>query len=645
MCGIAGIINRNNIPLEPENKAVLKAMGNQIAYRGPDDEQILTDGVLGVIFRRLAIIDIDGGRQPLSNENGSIVVAVNGEIYNHAELKNNLRHTHIFKSRSDSEIILHLYEEEGISFLEKLNGMFALMLWDRNKRRLILARDRLGIKPLFYSIDNDRILFGSEIKALLAHPDCPCEYDWAQALGYREFCTSPDEPICSFFKDIEHLPGGSCLIYDCNTNKAFKHSYWRIEYPSDEQFNEDTRTSGEIIQGYGALLEDSVRLRLMSDVETGIFLSGGIDSAIIASLASVYEKPHTFSLLNMSTLKNGDAEGAHIAAKQFGLPNHQVISSALQNQRFTPDDWKRLLWQTETHLCFAEQLFKYQLHQYAKMTRPDLKVILLGQGSDEFNGGYSLEYIKDAQLNPAADEWKFLLYALQRFENITLGMRGNPRVAVYGELIDRNYMASFTNQQIYRHAWRYYIDIHRQSLQHYNLWHEDRTAAGNSIENRVPFLDHRLVEYCISIPPSKYAQLFWKKRILYEAFKDVMPEYTLTRPKQPFFYGEHQAFVYRMMYNILIADGRALIDEAFGNSHPVINRRMIDFSLNQIGQQQVYDDRILNIYRLVNMGLLDKMSRDIPAPLNHNAVISGVEAIEIDRWDDEEVIRKIGGDI
>lgn len=638
MCGIAGILKRKGPYPGKEIVPVLRAMGKQIAYRGPDDEQLLIEGPLGVIFRRLSIIDLESGRQPICNEDGSLVLMVNGEIYNHLDLRRELKDNHVFKTKSDSEIILHLYEEKGMDFLQELNGMFALMLWDKKKERLILTRDRLGIKPLYYNINKERIIFGSEIKALLAYPDCPREYDWTGALSYRRFFAYPDVPIQSFFKDIECLPGGSVLIYDCKEDKTTIDAWWRLMPLSKEEFAQDSRTNKEITEGYLDILKDSVEMRLMSDVEVGIFLSGGIDSATITCLSSAHKKLHTFSHLNMSTFKNGDARGAHITAHELGLVNHQVFHPHQDHFRYTTEDWSNLLWLTETHLCYAEQLFKFQLHKYAKAMRPNLKVMLLGQGSDEFNGGYSLDIIQNAQMGVDANtSWLNLIFALKKLERQSLGFQSNAFVAGHGDFIKREFMASFSNTHLYEHPWFFHIDVSRKGLQQYNLWHEDRTAAGNNIENRVPFLDHRLVEYCVAIPPSKYSSLFWKKQILSDAVKGLIPEYVRTRPKQGFFYGDYLHHVSRMMYKILTQDGRALIDHAFGkDSHPIIDRKEIDVAIARIPKLPDGFNQVEYIFNLVNMGLLEKMAKEPGRRVHSETLGPDISSIRISDWEEEE---------
>jgi asparagine synthase (glutamine-hydrolysing) len=640
MCGFAGILNFHH-PLRKEEIApILHSMGDQIAYRGPDDEQLFCDQSIGMVFRRLSIVDLVGGVQPMSNEDDSLMLVLNGEIYNHEELKPLLKDQHHFKSRSDCEIVLHLYEEMGVDFLLHLNGMFSLALWDRRNRKLILARDRLGIKPLYYSINKERVLFGSEIKALMPYPDCPREYDWEHALsGSNHNHAAQDFTIHSYFKGIENLPGGKYLVVDLQGQSIEEKCYWRLSPLTMEEYADDQRSDQEIIDGYREVLEDSVRLQLMADVELGLFLSGGIDSVVVALIASRYQKFHTFSVLSQSTFKNGDARAAHVAAKYLGLQNHQV-QYPWHNHTFDSSYWKKLLWTCETFECGAEQLYKSELHRYAKHHRPGLKIILTGQGSDEFNGGYvnqfidmGPEYVEDKDRN-----WKSFERSLSHLEKDQL-LRAAPGLGYFSRCINKGFIASVVNQPLWNHPWFYYGNRSLRSLQMYNLWHEDRISAGNHIENRVPFLDHRLVEYTMRVPPAKYDPLFWNKNVLRSAFKDALPEELAQRPKCPFFHGPDERYTNRMMYNILISDDRALIREAFGETgthHEVIDRSAIEKMLAFVPDDPAYGD-VPDLLKLTNMALLEKMAMKAafkkPVVFSDTAVL---DSIQVSNWDAEE---------
>lgn len=306
MCGIAGFIKLSEQALVQESDIThLKQMGAQLKLRGPDEERIYTDACLGLAFTRLSIVDIAGGMQPFHNEDNSIILAVNGEIFNHQALRQSLKSPYPFKSNSDCEVLLPLYQERGLDFLQDVNGMFGLVIWDKHKKRLILARDRLGIKPMYYCQLPRQLLFGSELKALFAHPDCPKQICWDDIFHYATLNTAGNIP--SFFSGISNLPAGNLLIVDLVSHEIKEKKYWDITRPSDEEYASDHRSEIEIIEQYQHILCDSVQLNLMSDVPVGLFLSGGIDSASIAAISAKHKQLQTFTILSQSTFTNEDA--------------------------------------------------------------------------------------------------------------------------------------------------------------------------------------------------------------------------------------------------------------------------------------------------------------------------------------------------
>ena len=603
---------------------------------------------MGFIFRRLSIVDLAGGSQPMTNEDGTLHLMVNGEIYNHLELRRRLEARHSFRSRSDSEVILHLYEEEGLGFLEQLNGMYAVALWDQRRQRLVLARDRLGVKPLYYHLGKTELLFASEIKALLADPHCPRVFDWHAALSQQSLHVSGlrEGRVPSFFEDIELLPAGHCLVVEVPDGRIELKKYWDLPALSEEESAADQRSEEQIVEGYRELLEDSVRLQLMGDVELGIFLSGGLDSSAIAALAAPSGRFHTFTVLGQSTFTNGDAKAAHQVAEHFGLPNHQVLFDWHQSD-FTPSDWKRLLWLCETPLCSAEQLYKYQLHRYAKAMRPELKIMLLGQGSDEFSGGYSRFWIR--HLPEEQQSWTAFLQhcslAVQRSELILRGPRYLDRLenSFDPPIVRQEVLAALAGYETCRDPWFYLARRALLSLDLYNLWHEDRTAASNSIESRVPFLDHRLVEYLVRIPPRHHEALLWEKRILRRAMAPDLPQGLVERRKVGFFFGEDERYTRRMMYRLLMADGAALIEEAFGSPdavHPVLERLALGELLSKIPEDPEYS-RVDDLLALTNMGLLERMAREVPSLDAWPESLEVLPAVAIEDWDAREESLKL----
>lgn len=608
MCGFAGILTTHPVNAE-QTGSILTQMGNRLAHRGPDDSQLLIEEQVGIVFRRLSIVDIANGSQPMTNEDGSIILVVNGEIYNHLELHPLLKGSHNFKSRSDCEIILHLYEEMGEQFLQHLNGMFALALWDKRKKCVFIARDRLGIKPLYYHRNASRVIFGSEMKALFVYPDCPREIDWHAALSFSLNHPATNAPFPNFFKGILSLKGGEYLRVDLPTGDLKLGAYWRLPQLSAAEYAADTRSQKQIIAGYQELLTESVRLQMMSDAGIGLFLSGGIDSVSIAQVASTVAKIPTFTVFSQSTFKNGDVEAAALAAKQFGLDNHQVVFQWHDNL-YDDAYWKRLLWHLETPLCTAEHLYKYELHRYAKQQFPDLKCMLLGQGSDEFNGGYSQVYTSPNQLVQTDDtnKWEAFMSGMSGLENGYIRNNINGNLGAFSPLLNNNYLADHIGYSPSAHPWHYHANMYTRNLQVYNLWHEDRTASANSIENRVPFLDHRLVEYTMSVPPAHYKELFWNKEILRSGFKQI-PSTLRRRPKVAFYYGEDQRFTFRMLHNILFAKGKRLIYEALGEpseKHAIVNREVLEQYIDNIAEDVDFSG-IPRLLTLVNLGLMEKM--------------------------------------
>ncbi len=632
MCGFAGILDRSGLDLPPDAAALLRRMGQVIAHRGPDDEQLAVDGPYGVAFRRLSIVDVAGGRQPMVNADGSVVLVANGEIYNHLDLRRRLRRDHAWKTRSDIEVILHLYDEMGVELLDHLIGMYAFALWDRRKRQLLLARDRFGIKPLFYARAGEQLVFGSEIKALLQHAGCPRAFDWEAALGdpwvSGDIVQRGGDPA-SYFRGIEQLPAGSYLQVELSRAALEPRRYWSLASAISADGAPDD--PAPYIERYRELLGDSVRKCLMSDVELGVALSGGIDSAGICALAAEHTHFHTFTVLSRSTYGNDDARHAHALARYLALPNHQV-AFAWRDHPFSIAHWRQLLWLVETPLCGPEHLYKYHLFRFAKATRPELKVMLSGQGSDEFNGGYS-------SLFTASDEpgWESFAAVLGELEHARL-LSGAPQLSVWESrlgqrLFARDYLAALRPPAGPEDPWHGYLAAKARDLQIFNLWHEDRTAAGCSLENRVPFLDHRLVELTLSIPPAMRAQLLWDKQILRHALAGVLPETIRNRPKLPFFHGPDVRFTHRLLASLLAMEDQALVDEAFAAPSrlgEVVDRDRFQAALAAVQRDPEAEHAEL-LLRLVNMGLLDRLAREAAPP--PGAEVPILPAIAIDDWE------------
>lgn len=541
MCGFAGFLSRPGRERPPvERAAILRAMSRQLARRGPDDETLFDDGALAFAFRRLAIVDVDGGRQPIWNEDGRLFVAVNGEIYNHRDLRRRLRNDHRFTTRSDSEVVLHLHEELGDALLPLLNGMFALVLWDRRERRLTLARDRLGIKPLYFAETADGLLFASELKALLVHPACPTELEWRDVdVSYVDgpvyFPITPGRQP-TYVKGVELLPGGACLTARPD-GAAVTSRWWSLEPALARSLVEPPRPAADYVDGYAQLIEDAVASHLMSDVGVGALLSGGLDSSLVVALAARERRDlHCFTVLQQTTLVSGDAERARRLTRRLGLPFHPVAfdDAAVETLDFSLATFEYFVWMMDGPKLDPDWLLKHELHRFAKTVAPSVKVVLLGQGADEFAGGYS-------RPNGIAGTWSGHLERRRRIlHEMRLRARGVPAGL-------ETYVSVDAPRGDLQH------DDVREALEHlqyHNLWHEDRTSSSQGLEARVPYLDHRLVEYLAAIPPALHAELFLDKAILRRAARRFMPEEFAFAPKVPSWLGVDPSSTLEMMRRI-----------------------------------------------------------------------------------------------
>ena len=455
-------------------------MGARLARRGPDGEQRYDDDHLAFVFRRLAIVDVETGDQPIWNEDRSLFVAVNGEIYNHQDLRTALESRHRFTTKSDAEVVLHLYEEHGPAALDRLQGMFAIVVWQPAERRLFLARDRVGIKPLYYAKTDRLLLFGSELKALLAHPACPREIAWADIY--------PDSrlPRCglpSHVRGVHQLPGGQYAVFDEGRFQTSR--YWAI----DQAFGtaDPRTTAADVVEQYAVLFCDSARRHLMSDVPVGAMLSGGLDSSmVVAAAAQTTRELHCFHVLEQAVFRSGDSSAARTVTERLGLPLHQVLfphETLAADLDFDLEAFEYFVWLLDSPRFSLEWFFKHELHRFAKGTIPDLKVMLLGQGADEFAGGYSHAYVNSAGSWPAYLE---TLAAEERDERLRQSGLDSRLLPLVNDVprtdADAPPRGAFHREMIRR----------VERLQRHNLWHEDRTAAGQGVESRVPFLDHRL---------------------------------------------------------------------------------------------------------------------------------------------------------
>jgi asparagine synthase (glutamine-hydrolysing) len=554
MCGICGIFDRSGAPVD---RATLNGMIAVLEHRGPDGRGQLTDREAGLGHRRLSIIDVDGGAQPIGNEDGRLQVVFNGEIYNFVELRAELDALgHRFKTRSDTEVIVHAYEQWGPDCVRRFNGMFAFALWDAGARRLFLARDHLGIKPLYYADLGKRLLFASEIKALLQDPECPREIDLGALAELFTFRYVPSPK--TLFKGIRKLPPAHRMTVsrDGITIDRFWTSAPGVP---------TTRPEDELVEEYRALLDDAVRLQLRSDVPLGLFLSSGIDSGVLLAIMSEYSsRPvRAFTIGFEGGERSNEVDDARALARRFGADHECMI--------VTPDDYQkyyaRYLWDLEEPVGNETAAAFYFV---SRITSERVKVALTGQGADEPWAGYGryagakLSTYYSRLPRPLIDAVATLVTRMPgRFESLKRGALalGEPDVLtrfakiysffsedmkrhLFNDRLARAFAANSHPKEALRRLQQdvdgldpltqmLYIDT-RASLPDDLLMVGDKMAMANSLEARVPFLDYRLVEFIEQLPPAMKLRGLTGKYLHKKAVEKWLPREIVWRPKKGF---------------------------------------------------------------------------------------------------------------
>jgi asparagine synthase (glutamine-hydrolysing) len=578
MCGLAGLLNRDGAPASP---VVAERMGESIRHRGPDGTGLFTDGPFAVAHRRLAIIDLSpAGHQPMATADGRFVIAYNGEIYNFQELRLELEAAgRAFRSRTDSEVALHALAEWGPGAVSRFNGMFALALWDRRERTLLLARDRFGVKPLYYAQRGGAFVFGSEVKALITHPEVPARMDLeglAEYLSFQNFFTSR-----TLFESVRLLPAGTTLTVQPGDGPVPEpRRYWDFHFREPERRLADA----EYVEELDRLFRQAVNRQLVSDVEVGSYLSGGMDSGSITAVAA-RQLPHLrtftagFDLTSASGVELGFDERA--AAERmsyvFGTEHYEMVLKA--------GDMERVFPRLARHIEEPRVGQSYPNFYAAQLASRFCKVVLSGAAGDELFGGYPWRYYR-AAVNGSFDEYVDKYFGFwQRL--IPNGQLQKVLAPVWGRVsqvsprdIFRGVFArpegglerpeDYVNRSLYFEA---------RTFLHALLVVEDKLSMAHGLETRVPFLDNDLVDFAMQVPVSlklgtlgevvrinenepgpKATKYFLKTRdgklVLRQAMGRYMPPEVAERQKQGFsgpdgswFKGESIDYVRRVVFD------------------------------------------------------------------------------------------------
>jgi len=560
MCGICGIFL-----LDRQRRVdadILASMNGRIAHRGPDDEGFHVEDNIGLAMRRLSIIDIKSGHQPLSNENEDVWIVYNGEIYNHEELRAQLEaRGHRYRTRSDTETIVHLYEEYGRDCVKHLRGMFAFAIWDRRRRVLFCARDHLGIKPFYYRWDGATFLFGSEIKTILEFPGVTAQFNPGTLSEYLAFgyITGPS----TMYEGINKLMPGHTLELD-EGGRLKIEQYWDLTVAPDSE----VRPRSYYVQTYRDLLEQAVSSHLMSDVPLGMFLSGGLDSSVVAALATKIRgnRIQTFAV-GYGEEEFSELGYAREVAQHIGSEHHEV--------RLGREDFfaslPRLIWHEDEPIVWPSSV---SLYFVARLARERVTVVLTGEGSDETLAGYT-RYAWTL-LNSRIDEaYRRFTPALLR-DLVRRGAHSVPLTAVLHRKLDHtflmrdgaswpsfyfdNFYSAFSaaeqSQFLTSEALAMAGEAYAGSMQPWEqssgdllhrllytdiksylielLMKQDQMSMAASIESRVPFLDHDLVEFTARIPARYQVHGMAGKFILKEAVEDLLPTSIIYRKKMGF---------------------------------------------------------------------------------------------------------------
>ena len=639
MCGICGIFYQDRT--RRVERSTLASMNRQITHRGPDDEGLFVDGNVGIAMRRLSIIDVKSGHQPLSNETGDIWIVYNGEVYNHQDSRKEMEALgHRYRTHSDTETIVHLYEEYGRDCVQHLRGMFAFVIWDQRRRVLFGARDRLGIKPFYYRYENGTLLFGSEIKTLLAYPGVKAEFNRKMLGEYLAFgYTSGAETM---FSGIRKIMPGHWFELD-ETGDWRGGQYWDLQVTQDD----GSLPEKHYIDMYRQGLEQAVSSHLMSDVPLGVFLSGGVDSSAVAALTKrIRSAPVETFAVGYEEAAFSELQYAKEVAAHIGTQHHEVRVS--RNEFF--DALPNLIWHEDEPIVWPSSVALYFV---ARLARERVTVVLTGEGSDETLGGYG-RYSRTLwntradgmyramtpsflrrQVRQAIQSQGLGAKLQKKLEHTFLGRDGEHWESMY---FDNFYSAFPADQQQnlltaeaqqnagdpYASAMGYwknssgdllhkllYTDIKTYLVE--LLMKQDQMSMAASIESRVPFLDHVLVEQAMRIPAKYLLDGLSGKMVLKRALEDILPRDILYRKKMGFptpwarwLQGDQLNEVEQML-----TSERSLKRGLF--QVEALQRIFAEHRK----KQRDHTDRI---WRLMNLEMWHRVFVDAEAPMSHSAI-------------------------
>ena len=575
MCGICGIYIPGGI--EPGTASLLERMMCLLEHRGPDDQGMYMGKEVGLGFRRLSIIDLATGRQPISNETEDIWLVFNGEIWNYRSLREELRaRGHFFRTQGDAEVIVHAYEEDGVACLTRLHGMFGLAIWDDRRRCLLLARDRAGKKPLYYTRLGEQVLFASEIKALLCHPQVPRQADLQALADFLSVRYVPGP--ATLFKDVHKVQPGHWLLFE--QGRMREGCYWDVSFEPLER--RQPHPTGVYLDGVRRHVRRAVEERLIGDVPIGALLSGGVDSSIVVGMMSeLSNQPVQTFTVGFDVPGFSELPYARQVAEHFGTDHHELVLTGSDLETY----WPLLTWHRDEPVSESSDLGVYLV---SRLARRYVKVVLSGEGGDELFAGYP-KYALDGlaryyHLLPACVRRRLIVpliehlpYDLRRFKAASRSLaepapqRWLSWFGIFDGPLKNRLLLPAVQAQVDMHAVRIFqrwLDAHPQRddlsrmlyldtkiwLPDNLLMKNDKMTMAASIEGRLPLLDEHLITYAASIPSHLKVRHGTTKYILKRTYADFLPEAILKRKKMGFnvpigswFRGGQQAFLTNLL--------------------------------------------------------------------------------------------------
>ena len=614
MCGICGITW--------SDKDLIKLMGNACKHRGPEQEGFYLDSEVSLCCERLRVMDLrDIGGQPIHNEDETVWAVQNGEIYNFKKIKNELEgKNHKFYSNTDTEVLVHLYEEYGENFVEHLDGMFACAIWDLKNKKLIIARDRLGVKPLYYWFKNNHLIFASEIKSILQYEEVKREINYEGLSQFVTYAYTIDGQ--TLLKDINELLPGHKLTYHLLEKTIKVERYWNLK------LEKNTFSENENFEKVKKLLEDAVDKRRISDAPLGALLSGGLDSSVMVAILNKFsEKPiKTFTTGFGNDLD--EFEEAKIVAEHCGTDHNEIMIDFSDLTKSLP----KILWHMELPFGRPSILSNYMV---SKEIKKFVTVAYTGEGSDELFGGYNryLPFVKDSNFFQKTKNYEAVTSGFFKDEtmrseifsdNVLKHFKNNNHPSVvFNNLLKRNSEHGILNNVLYFEL--------KTEIPGAQTWRIDRTASAHAIELREPFLDYKLIEYTASVPdnlkinPDKE---FTKKYLLQKIGIDLLPEKIVKRKKFPWGIPFYEYF--RVEF---LPIAKTLIEESIRNKRSYLNtdslkintlsERILNTKIENSKEKEIDDNILRQTLFLFNLEMWYKMFIESDNFKNPNLSLNG----------------------